>query len=441
MTKLTDIKTSSGRSAPRWISIGKPYFTSMLRWGHALVREIYEGGLKYRAMALVYTTLLSLVPLLAVSFSVLKAFGVHNQLKPFLLEVLSPLGGKGEELGNNIVGFVENIQVGVLGSVGTVVLIYSVVSLLEIIKDSFNEIWKTSETRRWLRRVSDYLSILLIGPVLVFSALGVMASMADNELVRKIVAMEPFGTIFYLSGIVVPYILIVFAFTFVYMFMPSTPVKFGSALFGATISGLAWKIVGWMFATFVVGSASYNAIYSGFAIIILFMFWIYVSWVTLLLGGVIAFYHQNPNYLLYKGKCPELGHRQQETLGFQLMYLIGKSYYEGKKTWTVFSLADAVFLPWEAVSETLRIFEKKGLLVSLRSEQESFLPSSAPENIALKDIYLALRGYGEFQNHSIQQTEYPEKAQVLTTQIEQSACEVLNGLTLRDLVLGDRMKI
>ena len=420
--------------------MGDSHWAGWLRWIHALVREFNEGELNYRAMALVYTTLLSLVPLLAVSFSVLKAFGAHNQLKPFLREVLAPLGGKGVELSNNIVGFVDNIHVGVLGSVGTVLLIYSVVSLLEIINNSFNKIWRVGETRLWLRRVSDYLSLVLIGPVLVFSALGVTASMADTGLVRKIIALEPFGTLFYLAGIVIPYVLIVLVFTFVYMFVPSTRVKLGSAFFGAIFAGLAWKIVGWVFATFVVESASYNAIYSGFAIIILFMFWLYVSWVTLLLGGVISFYRQHPSYLLFYGKRPELGHRQQEALGFLLMYLIGKAYYEGKPAWTLDSLANAVFLPWESVLETLQILEKKGLLVCVQSEPQSFLPSRAPETMGLQDIYQALRSFRELKNHPLQSSESTERVQELTRQMEQSACSVLDGLSLRELVLSDQLK-
>lgn len=423
------------------ILAGRSYFAYFLTWGHTLACEITERGLIYRAKALVYTTLLSFAPLLAVSFSVLKAFGVHNQLKPFLLEILAPLGEKGAELGDHIVGFVENINVGVLGSIGILFLIYSVVSLLEIIKDSFNQIWRTGETRVWSRRVSDYLSILLIGPVLVFSALGVRASMENTELVRNIIELEPFGTVYYLIGILIPYLLIISAFTFVYMFMPSARVNFVSALVGAIVGGVAWRAAGRIFSIFVAESASYNAIYSGFAIVILFMFWLYVSWVTLLLGGVISFYHQHPGYLLYQGKSPKLSLRQHELLGFHLMYLIGKSYYEGETPWTLIALADTVSLPWEAVLEILHVLEKNGLLVSLHSDPESFLPSRAPETLSLQEIYRALRGFGELQGKPMQCFQSSGRVLELSSQMEQSACTVLNGLTLRDLVSGDRLDI
>ncbi|MGR8978525.1 MAG: YihY/virulence factor BrkB family protein [Gammaproteobacteria bacterium] len=414
------------------------FFAPIYRWGHLILLEVIEGGLIYRAKALVYTTLLSIVPLLAVSFSVLKAFGFHNKLEPLLWELFAPLGENGAELTDNIIGFVENVNVGVLGSVGIVLLIYSVVDLLEIIKNSFNKIWRTEETRPWLRRVSDSLSILLIGPVLVFSAVGVMASMANTEFVQQIIASEPFGTVYYLLGVLIPYVFIISAFTFVYLFMPSTRVKLSSAFIGAFFAGLAWKAAGWVFATFIVQSASYNAIYSSFAIVILFMFWLYVSWVILLVGGVISFYVQNPMSRLYAGLKLELGNRQREVLGFCLMYLIGESFYKGKEPWTSASLADRIRMPSERIAETLQLLEKNGLLVSLTTAPVSFLPSRALDAIALRDIYYALRRSSKIEKQAEQLPPDLMRIQNMTRKIEESACLAIEGQTLLDLALSGK---
>ena len=444
MPTLTDIQNylenEIWRAEMETRSPAEAHLASMLRCVYALVREVREGGLDYRAMGLVYTTLLSLAPLLAVTFSVLKAFGVHNQLKPFLMEVLAPLGAKGAELTVTIIGFVENIKVGVLGAVGFAMLFYSVIALLGKIEDSFNRSWRIGEARGWVRRFSDYLSILLIGPVLVFSALGVTASMASANVVRKIVALEPFGTVYYLAGLFIPYVLIITAFTFVYAFMPNTRVKFGSALTGGIFAGLAWKAVGWAFGAIFSESASYNAIYSGFAVVILFMIWLYVSWVILLLGGVISFYHQHPRYLHYKTRRPKLSHRQCEYLGFLLMYLIGKSYYAGEAPWTLTALADAVSMPGEWVLQTLRRLQNAHLLVSMHTEPESFLPARAPEAMPLQDIYAALRTTIDETDHEFMRTNGAESVEELSARLEASAVTVLRGLTLRDLVHGENPK-
>ena len=157
----TDVST-----LPLW----KRPMLHLVRFLYVLGRDLLEGQLTLRAMSLVYTTLLSLVPLLAISFSVLKAFGVHNQMEPFLFQFLAPLGDKGLELGREIIGFVENVKVGVLGSLGLGMLVYTVISLLHKIELSFNFIWRVNQARSIAQRFTEYLSVLVIGPFLVFSA-------------------------------------------------------------------------------------------------------------------------------------------------------------------------------------------------------------------------------------------------------------------------------
>lgn len=411
----------------------KAHVARLLRWFYVLVREIAEAGLDYRAMGLVYTTLLSLAPLLAFVFSVLKAFGFHNQLEPLLLRLFEPLGDKSVELVANIIGFVGNIRVGVLGTVGLAVLLYSVIVLLEKTEDSFNQIWRTSESRSWIRRFSDYLSILLIGPLLVFFAFGVTASMTNSAVAQKLIAMEPFGTAYYLFGLVVPYLLIISAFTFVYAFMPNTQVKLTSALAGGTAAGLAWKFVGWAFGVFVSQSANYSAIYSGFAVVILFMIWLYLSWLILLLGGVISFYHQHPRYLHYKSRHPQLSPRQLQYLGFLLMSMIAKAHHQGRDPWTLAALTDAVAMPWEPVFRTLQRLQQAHLLVTLHTEPEAYLPARSLDTIPLQAIYDAL--WTSEENGAFDCTaEGVEQVLILTESLEAAASGVLDNRTLHDLL-------
>jgi DNA-binding IscR family transcriptional regulator len=159
-----------------------------------LWRDLTSGQLTMRAMSLVYTTLLSLVPLLAVSFSVLKAFGVHNQAEPMLRNLLTPLGEEGLVVAARIVQFIQNVNVGVLGATGVAFLLFTVVSLMQKIEESFNFIWHVPRTRSTGERFSRYLSVLLVGPVLVFSAMGVTASVLNSEVVSRILAMPYFGS-------------------------------------------------------------------------------------------------------------------------------------------------------------------------------------------------------------------------------------------------------
>ncbi len=314
----------------------KPFIIKAIRLLNIALRDFTEGQLNLRAMGLVYTTLLSIVPLLAISFSVLKAFGVHNEfVEPFLLKFLAPLGSKGEEITVKIIGFVENMKVGVLGSLGLVMLIYTAVSVIQKVEKSFNTIWKIKKTRSLARRFSDYTSVIIIGPVLIFSAIGLTASFMSNSVVQRIVSIEPFGTVFYYIAEKTPYIIVSAAFTFVYIFIPNTRVKFRSALIGGLLAGILWETAGWAFASFIVSSTKYAAIYSGFAILIMFMIWLYVSWLILLVGAQISFYHQYPYFLTAHKEIFRRSGRLRERLALLIIYFIGYNYYCNKRPWTL----------------------------------------------------------------------------------------------------------
>ncbi|MGB5535475.1 MAG: YihY/virulence factor BrkB family protein, partial [Thiogranum sp.] len=236
-------------NARRWIIVP-------VRLLVVLARQLIKGQLNLRAMSLVYTTLLSIVPLLAVSFSVLKGFGVHNQIEPLLMNFLQPLGPKGKELSDSIIGFVENVRVGVLGSLGLVFLLYTVVSLIQKVESSFNYVWQVDQLRGFAQRFSSYMSVVLIGPVLVFTALGVTATAMNNTMVQGLMSVEPFGDLIVLFSKLVPYLLVIAAFIFIYMFMPNTRVKFLPAFVGGVVAGILWQSSGWAFAAFIATSSN-----------------------------------------------------------------------------------------------------------------------------------------------------------------------------------------
>src|ERR1044072_1751331 len=154
----------------------KRWLHSSLRIGVMVVRDFVQNLVKLRAMALAFKTLLSLAPLLAVVFSMLKAFGVHNRMEPALAEALSPLGEKGQEITQYLIGFVDTMNASALGSIGFITLFFTVVSLMGTIEESFNHIWRVKAPRKLARRFSDYLSAILVGPVPVFAAVTITAT-------------------------------------------------------------------------------------------------------------------------------------------------------------------------------------------------------------------------------------------------------------------------
>jgi len=401
-----------------------------------LTRQLIGGELNLRAMSLVYTTLLSVVPLLAVSFSVLKGFGVHNQVEPLLLKFLAPLGPKGVELSNNVIGFVENIRVGVLGSLGLLFLLYTVVSLIQKVESSFNYVWQVERLRGLAQRFSSYLSVILIGPVLVFAALGFTATAMNNTLVQQLMSVPLLGYLVLRFGELLPYLLVIAAFTFIYAFIPNTRVKLSAALVGGIVAGILWQSSGWAFAAFIASSTKYAAIYSGFAIVILLLIWLYLNWLVLLLGAQVAFYAQYPQYLTREPVRLRLSNRLRERLALQIMFMVADHHLRKLRPWTAEALVHRLGLPMQPVHHVLKLMLDAGFLSETSDEPPAYLPRQDVDTIRLADLYEVVRSAGESRFLAL--NSLPHQAQVdAAMAATQRAIEAQFGeQTLKDLVKG-----
>ncbi len=413
------------------------YLYRTLRLLFVLIREFANGQLNLRAMSLVYTTLLSMVPLLAVSFSVLKAFGVHNQIEPLLLNLVQPLGEKGNEVVVNILGFVENMKVGVLGSLGLALLLYTVVSLLQKVENSFNYVWHAKSTRSLSRRFSDYLSVILVGPVLVFSAIGMTASMMSSAMVQRILSIEPFGSLVVLLTNLMPFILVTLAFTFVYMFVPNTKVKFRSALVGAAVGGILWQTTGLIFAEFAASSTKYAAIYSGFAILILFMIWLYLSWLILLLGSQVAYYRQYPEQIRLSNQRLPLSGRFREQMGLLVMYWIAHRFVHNGKPLSIEKLSQLLQMPGDRIGEVLQLLQDRELLLESGNEPPEYLLVHDPATLTVADLLSQMRQPDAEQALMENRVSSVKTVDTLLQDMEQGVRHHLQELTLRELVLRD----
>lgn len=406
-----------------------------LRVAYIVVRELAKGELNLRAMSLVFTTLLSLVPLIAVAFSVLKAFGVHNQIEPLLLGVLEPLGPKGPEITANIIGFVQNVKVGVLGTLGVAMLFYTIISLIQKIEKAFNYVWRVKRARTLARRFTDYLSVVMIGPVLIVAAVGVAASVLNHDVVVMLQAIEPFGTMILAITKLLPYFMIIIAFTFLYKFIPNTTVYFGPAVVGASVAGIMWVTVGTMFASFVASSSNYTAIYSSFAILFFFMIWLYLAWFILLTGSQVAFYLQHPKLVSF-GTDYQLSPRQREREGLGLMAVLAKQFHQQQPALSVEELEKKTHLTSDLLQPLLMSLEKAGLIVELTGEEPRYQPAQDIAEIKVSTILNCLRTAEEQQGMVIR-SRVDQSVTQLVEQLEQNQRAVTSDLSLRQLVTCD----
>ncbi len=406
-----------------------------LRILHLVVKGFIDNRCLLLASALTYTTLLSLVPLLALMFSILKGLGVQNRLEPILLEKLS---AGSEEVVIQIIGYIEKTNVRTLGALGLVGLILTAISLIGNIEMALNRIWGVQRTRSFARKFSDYLSVLLTCPILIVAALGITSSIQSATLVRGILQLPGVSHLVLLLAILSPYFLIWIALTFVYSYLPNTAVRFRSALLGGVIAGTLWQFAQWAYIHFQIGVAKYNAIYGAFAQLPIFLVWLYVSWVIVLFGAVISFVYQNIETYRKDVDGTAVHYSFREELGLKLLLLIGRNFYSETEPWTAEALSRELGVPVRLVNEILYQHCQAGILMpASKGGDEVYLLAKAPESLRMDHLIETIRNYGgnEMKTNRIDGEETLRKT---LDQVRESRRTALTHLTLRDMLAEDR---
>ena len=391
--------------------------------------EFKESFLSIRATSLVYTTLLSLVPFLAVTFSVLKAFGIHQQIKPVLAEALDPLGPRGVEISTNIIQFVDNLKVGVLGAVGVAALFYTTYSLISTIEDALNSIWRVHQGRTLARKFTDYLSVVLVGPVFVFTAFGLTATAQSHWLVQQVMEIQPFGYLMVVMSKLLPFIFISFVFTFIYKYVPYTQVDFKAALVGGITAGVLWEIVGMAFAGFVAGSGRYSAIYSSFAVLILFLIWLYVGWLIVLAGAQVAYYYQHPTAYLMRLRWQQNTHVFREFMALSIMQRITHQYLMELPPLRENELSRALNVPLSVVEGIINELMKSRAIVRT-SKPNGVTLGRPPEFVDVVEILDIVRNIDDNYKRL---GKFEDRILHLLRRRDRAVRESLEGVTLRTL--------
>jgi membrane protein len=302
---------------------------------------------------------------------------------------LEPLGDRAYDLTAQVMGFVDNVRSGLLGSLGLVFLIYTVISMVQKVEESFNFVWRVEQPRSFGRRFSEYLSVMIVGPAVIVAALGLIAAFGSSTVMRWIGSYEPFGSILLVLGKLAPYLLVTAVFTFMYGFMPNTRVRFRAAAIGGIFAGVLWAASGVIFTSFVAGSSNTMVIYAGFAIVIVALIWIHWSWLILLLGAQLAFYVQQPQYLRPGRGEIQLNSALRERVALSIMYLIVCDFQHSQHRWTINKLAEHLDIPGAAVGPVVTALERRKLL--LLADDDSWVPGRDPQMIELAEVLDAVR--------------------------------------------------
>jgi membrane protein len=400
-----------------------------VRYPAALLRDWLRGAISVQAMSLAYTTLLSLVPLMVFSFAILKGLGARGDLRFILHEFFLPLGNASEQLTETVMQFVTNMRGDLLGSIGLAFLVYTVITTIQKVEASFNFLWHVDRPRSFARRFTEYMSVMILGPILLAVALGLLGTAEHSPFGRWIAAVTPLASVLNAAIHALPYVIVTIVFTFMYAFIPNTKVHFRAALIGGVTAGIVWALMGRVFTAFFVYSSSLVAIYTGFAVVLITLVWVYLSWLILLIGAQLAFYVQFPQYLRHGQESVELTGKDREQVGLSIMYLVGCDYAAGNARWTAARLAAELDIPSIAISPVLNSLEKGGFL--LATEHEAFVPGRNLDGIQLSDVLENVRSCPGGRLQVAIRAIGPAVAAMRT--VESAMFECLRGRSLKDL--------
>jgi len=329
----------------------KSFFIKQLRITLVALRGFSENQVQLRASALTFYSLLSIVPVIAMIFGIAKGFGFQDKLQR---ELVSTFEGHQEVLAY-ILDFSERLldkANGVfIGGVGLVLLIWSVMKVLGSIENSFNSIWQIKKPRVFIRKFSDYLTMMLVAPIFILlsSSVTVFITTHFERFAQDYAFLESFR--FLLS--LIPYLLIWLLLTIIYMVMPNTKVTFSSALIGGIIAGTVFQVTQWIYIHFQVGMNKYGAIYGGFAAIPLFIIWLQLSWVIVLLGAEISFANQNVDRYEFESDARHISSRFKRLVSLMVANLVVKNFAIGKKPLTATDISQELKVPIRIVRDII----------------------------------------------------------------------------------------
>jgi len=329
----------------------KSFFIKQLRIILLALRGFAENKVQLRASALTFYSLLSIVPVVAMIFGIAKGFGFQNKLQQELIRIFE---GQ-EEVLQYILDFsqrlLENAKGYTIAGIGIILLFWSVMKLLGNIESSFNSIWQIKKSRAFIRKFSDYLTMMLIAPVFILlsSSVTVFVTTQFDRFASEYAFLEHMR--FLLS--LIPYILIWLLFTIIYMVMPNTKVNFRSAFIGGIIAGTIFQFTQWMYVHFQIGINKYGAIYGGFAAIPLFIIWLQLSWLIVLLGAEISFANQNVDRYEFESDARHISSRFKRLVSLMITNLVVKIFAEGKKSLTATAISQELKLPIRIVRDII----------------------------------------------------------------------------------------
>jgi len=396
---ITFLKTGIWRIRKGDISNVTWVFVKVLRIILLTFRGFVENRCQLRASSLTFYSLLSVVPVMAMAFGVAKGFGFQRTMEREVIKVLSAHS----EIASQIMTFanklLDNTKGGLVAGIGFAFLVWSVVKVLSNIEQSFNEIWGVQESRPWVRKVSDYLSLMFLLPFLfiISSAATVIIAAKIKTVLAKVSLLG------YLTPVVqtlihfLPLLVIWLMFTLLYIFMPNTQVRIRPALIAGVAAGSAYQLFQFFYVSFQIGVAKYNAIYGSFAALPLFLIWLQASWMIVLSGAELSFATQNVDTYEFEPDANLASPSFRKLLALRIVNLLVEHFSIGKKPLDEDAIANRLGIPVRLLRYLLHDLSEAGVITPVRLPREkiyAYQPAYDPDEMTISAVLESLEDHG-----------------------------------------------
>jgi membrane protein len=385
------LKTGIWRIRIRELTGRQSFLIRQLRIFILAARGFVDDRCHLRASALTYYSLLSVVPLLALAFGVSKGFGLETRLRNLILQAFPDQ----EEISNQIIEFahtlLQNTQGGLIAGIGVAVLLWTIIKVMGNIENSFNDIWGVRKGRSLGSKFTDYLSLILIIPLLF-----VMASSATVLISSQVAAFTEGVKIFetigsFLSGLLklLPYAVVWVLFTILYIYMPNTQVKMKSAVMGGILAGTIYQIVQWVYIKFQIGVSTYGAIYGSFAALPLFLVWLQTSWLVVLFGAEISFAEQNVDTYEFEPDCEKASNKFKKIVSLHITHACVKRFQAQEEPWSAEKISESLEIPIRLVRQLLSELTEARILSEVRPNGRkrcAYQPARAIESLTVLEV-------------------------------------------------------
>jgi len=325
-----------------------------------------------RASALTLYSILSIVPVIAMLFGIAKGFGFEKMLKQQLLERAS----NQDALMLQLIGFAQNLLESTKGEVvagiGIVVLFWSIINVIGNIEESFNAIWKIVNGRSLSRKFSDYLSLMLLAPVLLIAASSITVFVETKiTWLISVIKLPAFGTWLVVQALSFsPLVLMAALFSFIFIFMPNHKINYQEGIIAGVVTGIMYHLLQWAYLSLQIGVSSYNAIYGSFAALPLFVVWLQTCWMIVLFGCELAFFLQNYEIYRNNNRFSNISFSVKKVIALQITHLIIKNFVQLHNPLSASEIATRLLIPIAVIQPVLSKLLASHIIVEFKNQDQ-----------------------------------------------------------------------